>query len=244
MSPTLHCHSTPPAPVLAALALSLLAVTNAGATPSVRYSWDDCSPIVTNKNWSGPGTYVQVLAAVGLEPGVQSMTFGIGVGVVRDAWSFSDSRGDYFCQPYSRFALSTSGTGCAAAPLTSFSFEHGIGITDPRHGYKLSVNFDPGFVPDPAVRYTVARLAFDHSHSVAGFAAPGSGNCGQVDEGECFALGYATYSGGGPGGELPLESDFLTWQDFNANLYPGARPCPAAVPTRSATWGAIKSQYR
>lgn len=216
--------------------------TTVHADPSGRYSWDQCDPVVTNKNWTGPGTYVQVISALGLVPGITSIQVRVVTGYVQDAWYFSDNfvAG---CQPQSRLAFSSTGTDCAAAPVTQFVYQRMYTLTPSgSNGFMLDMALNPNFAPDPAVRYAIARLAFDHSHSVAGYAPPVSGNCGSADVEVCFAISGFYFTGPPSGGSLPFDSDYLTWQDFNATHT--SRPCPAAVPARPATWGQIKGQYR
>ena len=230
------------APILARL---LFATRPADAVPVARYSWDDCAPIVTNKSRGGPGSYVQVFSAVGLMPGMSLVQFGVDTGYVSDAWSFAEPAGSPGCQPASRLAILSAGTSCAAAPVVSFEYHVQLWLTRPdKSGWYVGVHLDPNFAPDPAVRYTLVKLVFDHSHSVVGAAAAGSGDCGSAERAVCFGLGGASYVTGFGQTALALDSDYLTWQDYNANLYPGARPCPAAVAARAATWGAIKVQYR
>ncbi len=40
------------------------------------------------------------------------------------------------------------------------------------------------------------------------------------------------------------DSNFATWQGGGNPQTPGGSGCPAATPTRSSTWGAVKSLYR
>jgi hypothetical protein len=225
------------------LAAPVLGIPDAHAVPTGRLSWDDCDPVVTNKNWSGPGTYVIVISARGLTTQTSAIGLSIDTGATADAWEFADEYSGFHCQPPSRLAISSTGTACEAAPVLEFFYARQIWITQPhRGGFVLEAYFDTGFATDPDVRYTVARLAFDHSHSVVGEAAPGSGDCGQVEVPVCFAANSPHYLIGRTEFPLPLDSEYLTWQDFNAS-HPD-RPCPAAVPAQAKTWGQIKSQYR
>jgi hypothetical protein len=227
--------------LLPALGVTSLLIVPAHAMPIARVSWDDCDPVVTNKSWSGPGTYVQVVSAVGLAPGLQAVGLGFVMGGLTDAWWFSDDQFDHGCHPPADLAMSSTGTGCAAAPVTQFTFEPYLGLTNPFvGGYSVFVYFDANFAPDPAVRYTLVRLAFDHSNSVAGPSTPG--HCGSADVPKCFALVGSYYSGLPNPTGLVFDSDYLTWQDFNDSH--GERPCPLAVPARATTWGQIKGMYR
>ena len=234
--------------ILLPLALAILALDlhSAHALPFARYSWDQCDPVVTNKNWAGPATYVQVISAVGLTPGIRAINLTVNTGATADAWNFSDGQGGPDCQPTSRLTISSTGADCVAAPVVQFLYRRQIWITQPdKGGFYLTATFDPGFAPDPAVRYAVSRLAFDHSHSVVGPAPPLSGNCGSVEMPVCFGVSGPQYTDATVGPNwipLAMDSDFLTWQDFNAQ--PFGRPCPAAVPARPSTWGQIKGQYR
>src|SRR5262245_40895263 len=99
------------------LGAALLEPSRVGAAPVGRVSWDDCAPLVVNKNWSGPGIYVHVVSAIGLENGTQSVTYFVDTGQFPDAWVFPDATFPPWCHP--PVGLTALGTSCPAAPVTS-----------------------------------------------------------------------------------------------------------------------------
>ncbi|MGH7725735.1 MAG: hypothetical protein ACREOU_09935 [Candidatus Eiseniibacteriota bacterium] len=182
-----------------------------------------------------------VISARGLIPGTSAIATSVHTGATADAWHFDDGFGGVWCQPQARLAISSTGTACEAAPVIEFYYARQIWLTQPhRGGFEIQASFEEDFVPDSDLRYTVARLAFDHSHSVVGPSPPGSGNCGRVEQPACFGA-VSRYLIGSTELPLPHDSDFLTWQDYNEVRF---TPCPAAVPAQAKTWGQIKSQYR
>ena len=48
------------------LASLLLSASTAHAAASLRYSWDDCASLVLEREFTGPGHYVQTLSVTGL----------------------------------------------------------------------------------------------------------------------------------------------------------------------------------
>ena len=110
--------------------------------------------------------------------------------------------------------------------------------------------------PDPAQRYHLLAIRFDHTHSVSGPGTPGL-TCGGYDQPLCFALwsGLQTHGGNcllprhptshyvAPDG---TEEPFQLGQGFASfGLDPAtAFSCFEVTPVRGATWGAIKAQYR
>jgi hypothetical protein len=93
---------------------------------------------------------------------------------------------------------------------------------------------DPAFTPDPSVRYAIATLEFDHSHSATSLAYPTA--CSDADLPFCFLVYEATVARPGFVIEpLGVESGLLSWQNAA-----GTVDCNAAVPVHVATWGRLK----
>ena len=214
-------------------ALVLLA-SNVHAAASLRYSWDDCDPLVLDREFTVPGHYVQTLSVTGLTQPLTSFLVNIVVAVSQpEAWQFYD----FGCQGSSRFAVTTAAPGCASLPglsLTTYMFP---GVTDFRVNIQISGTAPAGPAPDPAARYVLARLDFDHSATVTGPIAP-PGYCGAGDFLQCFGVSYV-YLNGDLLASSALENGTITW---NLPSTPGI--CPFPVPTKATTWGRLKAIYR
>jgi hypothetical protein len=214
-----------------------LAANAATADPVVRASWGDCAPLVVNQDWSGPGSYVQVFSATGLGSGVQTVLIAVEDAALVPAWDFSDGFNvPVACHPASAVTLGALGTSCPPAAVVETRYARNVYLTRPyRGGYFVSVTLDPEATHDPGVRYTLARLAFDHTQSVTGTAGPGQ--CGGAETPLCMSMAVLAGSSFNFLQQVPMEVDYLKWQGFSAGQ------CPLAVPSRATTWGQIKSQY-
>jgi len=93
------------------------------------------------------------------------------------------------------------------------------------------------FAPDPSRRYTLLRIAFDHSHSVAG--PGGLGTCGGAGDPMLFEIGEFTLNDVDQRGKATWENCLLAW-----NQPPYSPDCPLVVPVKNQTWGQIKTLYR
>ena len=222
----------------------LLLAANVHALPAVRVGWDDCNAPLTDRAWSGPGSYTIVVSGLGFAGSYQRFDaqFEFFPRRVVPAWDFStyDYWGTTPCQGPTRLAIANSGDGCPAWPATQLEAQMWEGsLTGPAPTLiGAHVRFDPAFLADPSQRYTLFKLVFDHAHSVAGAGGPGT--CGQVEEPMCVNLVDSSLLGGtGQPEEFAFERSFVTWQD-PANT----TNCPGATPVRAKTWGAIKATYR
>ena len=214
------------------LASLILFASTAHATPSLRYSWDDCNPLVLDREFTGPGHYVQTLSVTGLTQPLTLFKVTVMIGPSwPDAWRF-DSFG---CQGSSRLTVTTTAAGCDTVPGLAVTVQMHAGVTEGRF-IDISGVAPAGRAPDASARYVLARLDFDHSASVAGSSAP-PGNCAGADFLFCFGIEYASLNGGAE--DPVLENGMLTW---NVPATPGL--CPFRVPTRAATWGRLKAIYR
>jgi len=225
--------------------LLLSFASTAFAVPSLRLSWDDCSVITPNKNWSGPGSYRLVVSGTGFTGTSRSLNASIGFSTGRavPAWDFStfDFWGVGPCQSPSRM---TVGAGSGACPNYPASVVSGMmvegSLTQPANtGIQLNTTLDPSFVADPDQRYTFFRIDFDHTQSLAGSQPPPA--CGSVDAPFCMMLTSSYWVRGDGVATNGLASDlgYARWQD-PAN----ASNCDVPVPAAAKTWGAIKAQYR
>ncbi len=231
--------------VAIALASAAWASTCAAAGPLMRYSWDDCQPVVPSKYFTIPGTYTQTVSAMGLEGPVQDLTLVIGFQFqsIPSAWQFAD-----LCQPFNcpffppcqspgRISMLLGGSACDTLPGLALSASYWFKLTPPISGITITGSGAGAFTPDPMRRYTLVRFAFDHSHSVAG--AGGSGTCGGADQPLSFLIGDLFLNGVDQRARATWENCVVTW---NSPAFQG--DCPLVVPVRNRTWGQIKSFYR
>jgi len=101
----------------------------------------------------------------------------------------------------------------------------------------------PGFVGDPDTRYGIATLEYHHQNSVAGVSPDA---CDHADLPMCWVQTSAEAILRIPGNNftstisLPSEGGLLSWENdpMVVNCY------HAATPTRSSTWGSVKTLYR
>ena len=214
------------------LAALLLLASDVHAAPSLRYSWDDCAPLVLDREFTGPAHYTQTLSVTGLTEPLTSFLVVIAAGDL-DAWQFHDYGG---CQGSSRLAATTAAAGCTSLPGLELTVSMFPGVTDHRLHLTVSGTVPAGPAPDPAARYVLARLDFDHSLTVTGYPAPSS-YCGMGDYQQCFGIEYVTLNGSGVG--YAYDNSMLTW-----NLPQSPGQCPFPVPTRATTWGRLKAIYR
>ena len=72
------------------LAALVLLASTVHAAPSLRYSWDDCAPLVLDREFTAPGHYVQTLSVTGLTQPLTSFEVSVVMGGGLDAWEFFD----------------------------------------------------------------------------------------------------------------------------------------------------------
>ena len=244
------------------LLLTLLALATipapAGAVPAASISWDGCTG--PSDKAMLPGQTVSIYASVlgHSEPHrgyyVPLMLY-TGYGPLPDAWRF-DVAG---CQGSPRLAIDHLAPAEVAAVCPSFqgtlpSFQLKECEYDFLRGFAstyLAVAYPNGGLGNttqvnPAQRYFLGRWKFDHSISVAGAGTPGQ-SCGSFEGQLCIAsisLNNNAASWVTPDNvehAWAFQSEFVT-----TNGHVG---CPGTdrtwpIPAQSATWGAIKNQYR
>lgn len=122
-------------------------------------------------------------------------------------------------------------------------------LVNPGTGYSTEImrgvmanTYPAGMTAVPATRYFLAQFIFDHTFSVVGATTPGV-DCGGFETPICVvmlenALSTSGYVRVSDGVEYPFGDSV---NDHVTTL--AQTGCPA-VPTKSTTWGAIKSQYR
>jgi hypothetical protein len=268
----------PPSKLLAIVAT--LAVATASpvlAAPTLDLSWSNCSSIVSTR-MPEPGQPVSTLycSVTGMDQvhtgyvvklWFATEMFCRSATSTPDAWRF-DADG---CQSGraqvefgKRHPACPALSGLLPPPLTIATFEYSPPLdgsrnyTAPGAMRLIAATAYPSApqTPDPAQRYHLFAIRFDHTDSVAGAGTPGV-TCGGYDRALCFALwsGLDTHSGfcawSRPPASLYVASDgteepFELGQGFASfGLDPAtAFSCFEVTPARTATWGAIKAQYR
>jgi hypothetical protein len=222
--------------LLIALLLLATVVGNADAQYK-RLSWDGCDPQVPDKTYNpvlSPQNYVLVVSAIGLTQPMIGHDSQIFIGpAVQDAWRFDEAG----CQTGSQLTISDNGmpkAGCPALkggtplPITDYSY-------DPvamNCQLRLAIAYD-ALVPDPAQRYSLWVITFNHDYSVVGSGVPGA-TCGGVEKGMLFDLDtkLALLSGAVVRPQTQPGDHQVTW---NGGPF---------VPTVPATWGKVKGLYR
>ena len=213
-----------------ALAVAALAtVSTAQADPTLRYSWDQCDPVVRNKDFSGPGVYRQTLTATDLPAGFSGFSIGIALTGPFPAWQFFD----FGCQGADRFTAYPTVEGCGGIPglvLTYWALQPPV--THGNHFIVVQGYVDPPLPADMPGRTGLVTLEFDHARSGT--------TCGGEGQPVCFVALHASYEL--PGYLIvpfPIVDDYVSWQDAGNSL-----GCPGATPASTRTWGHIKALYR
>jgi len=114
------------------------------------------------------------------------------------------------------------------------------GANKARLRFQGSMAYDPvtPVVLDPATEYYCAKVSINNTKST------GTGNCAGCLDGACVVLQSIQLFQGevtdtSPLITTPAPQSHVTWQ--NPAGVPG---CPGVVPTKSSTWGKLKSLYR
>ena len=217
------------------LALALLAVVVGAAHaqgPLVRLSWDGCDPQVPDKVWSGPHQYQLFVSLIGeteINSGHDSQI--VVAPDIQDAWRFDDAG----CQGAAYVTFNAGGTKTCPA----MQGDGPLGITaymyDPetKNVTMRMANTYNAFVPDPATRYALWVITFDHQYSVPGPGDPGL-TCGNALAGSFFDIFTDVLTTAGPYQHCQHQpgDHVVTWN--------GGPP----TPTTPMTLGKVKALYR
>jgi hypothetical protein len=245
--------------VAAALAFASSSQANDGL---VDMSWNGCTPIVQNLSTTTPGAYSLYISVIGFDQPHQAyettFIYGDASGNVPDSWRFDPAgcQGSSFVTIDHLAPAAVSKTcptfqgALASVQVKDVGFvppsDQGTGYLATNMRVSLYNAYPPGIPATVGTtRYFLERVLFDHTFSVQGATTPGV-DCGNWANAICFKMIRAHYllppdnpldipfgrDNGGPG--LPL---FVTFND------PTFSSC-SAVPSKPATWGAIKNQYR
>jgi hypothetical protein len=244
--------------VVAAAVLAGAVCTVAGAAPSqpptIRLSWDQCDPLVFNKDFgsNAPATiYTMVVSGVGFEGTYQGgemrlvlADYDYASTAIADAWHFEAGgcNTDQLTSSTAAFSKACPKLeGLRPLPLFQYDFNFPGAEALPNSGFlQWFTAFDP-FDAVAATRYTVVQFKFDHAFSVAGPSDPNVA-CGNADKPMCVVLrryGYLNDQNVVVDTDVSYDNKVLSWND-SAN--PGGR-CPL-TPSRPSTWGQIKASYR
>jgi hypothetical protein len=209
----------------------LLAVAIAESAPIARYNWDRCEPFVRNRDFEGPGVYTQTLSITGVPAGTTRLVFAIDLYVDEryQAWEFYTGG----CAGPARLTVASGAGGCDSIPGLAVRFAEMYKPAD----YTATVLefecvLDASFVPDPARRYGIVTIRFDHELS------------GTACHGEtaplCFEIA-GFYAAAGTFGGVEQENGRLTWNDHATEP-----DCSSRIPSpvRPSSWGRVKALYR
>lgn len=151
--------------------------------------------------------------------------------------------------------------GCRGTTAISASFDFTGGpftCLDPwSGGGSGGMQFTPGFEgPNRARIRTVGAIAgstqitgtdeyYFFKITLLGAKSTGTGACAGCTDGACIVFNSIKLTQPLGVGDVtistPIVRNFVTWQAGGSGIAGG---CPAATPTRSKTWGAVKSIYR
>jgi hypothetical protein len=242
---------------IAALALVACAGTSRASDGIVDLSWNACAPVVQNVSTTTQGQYSIYVSVLGIDMPHEAYEVAFMYGnisqVVPDAWRFDP----FGCQTSALVSIDHLAPAADAATCPSFQgAAQSIQIKDVRlvppgdpSGFPLTnmrVLLDNAYaqrvvVANPATRYFLMRVLFDHSYSGAGPGTPGL-YCGGFEQSMCFKLARAYY----------LDPDGAP-HDFGRHGGPTSTPslsfngpaaCAGATPAQPSTWGRVKNQYR
>ena len=242
---------------VAALAVLTFAGSAHANDGNIDMGWTTCAPTTTNLASIAPGTASVAIfvSVIGLDQPHKSYEFQIIYGrrldpstlAVPDAWAF-DSPG---CQGAAGIAidhLSGSSKACPALMGTiSPNFQLKTAARDGVGGYDVNLmhisvanaypNGGAGNTTEinPAVRYFLGRIMFDHTASVNGPSDPVT--CGGLENPMCFALTSGNYVN-------VADQQVMFGLAGNRSLTVGTSVGCPATPAVNSTWGQIKSQYR
>jgi len=207
-----------------------------GLSPAMRarLSWGTCAPQVGNQNFAGPGVYTLVLSVEG------SATTNVGHDselrirpAVPDAWRFDDAG----CQTGSGLNLSNPSLGdscpamLGANPLAITSYAIDL---DGSAMLRLAIVYDD-LTTLANQRYVLWKIAFDHTHSIAGTDADPS-TC----DGASSALDFTVIP------QILLTNGIALAAAMEPNDVAITWNGGSGVKTRvqATTWGRMKALYR
>jgi hypothetical protein len=234
-------------------ALAALGAAGISHAQTADISWDNCFPLVVNKDIgaaAGPVTFYA--SVVGQSVPHQAYQVWLLIGdanqTLPDAWRF-DSGGcnagffNYAAQPPVALAKSCPGF----VPQATQAFPVGIfQLAPPGLGYATTTgngfiaNAYPAGVPspNPATRYHLCGFTHDMTFASVGPTPVDLSTCGNVETPVCINLIRNRVSW------LDMAGAEFVFAIGNGTLTVNSiAGCPA-VPAKAKTWGEIKGQYR
>jgi hypothetical protein len=224
--------------ILGTSILLLAVATFAYAQPAHRISWDNCDPVVQNKDWIGNSQYKLIGSTFnGDQPNNGHRTI-ISIGPdVANAWRF-DAAGCNAGQmgisynALDKACLAFQGGQPLGLSLYSYDDVSGKARLDVSNTYDA-------FTPLIGSRYTLFQATFDHAFSAVGPGDPAL-VCDFAELPLCFhTVGTELLLVDGTKIPFIIENDWVTWQDPDNNTR-----CPFATQAQDATWGRVKGLYR
>ena len=227
----------------ATLLFSVFAVAVLAASPvlagngGVRLSWDDCAPLVVNKDFTTNTVYTLVMSISNSDTENNGHRTLVKVGNnIQEAWQFW-SLG---CQD-GQLAISNSAVS-KACPAFMGSDPLGINLFKDENDGTASLdaaNTYDNFAPLAGQRYTLYKASFDHAFSVAGDGNPvlvcrfaGDQLCFAVTKTEMLLVDRSTEP-------IGIDGGFVSWNDPQNELQ-----CPGAIQVQNQSWGRVKGLYR
>jgi hypothetical protein len=118
-------------------------------------------------------------------------------------------------------------------------FNYAAGYNGPNRARIRTVCAIPGSTAiDDASEYYIAKVTFTNNRST------GTGSCAGCSDGACIVLNSIQLTQPAGVGNYtisnPIVANWIQWQ-AGGNI---GGQCPGATPTKSATWGSVKSLYR
>ncbi|MEO5618819.1 MAG: hypothetical protein ABIS67_13715 [Candidatus Eisenbacteria bacterium] len=240
--------------LLAAAALTVVA-SSAQAAGGINLSWNDC----------GAFGQLQRNFACNSNLGVNTMVASV---IVATPMPQLNGQAGVVDLQTNQAALSNwwkiGGTGvspnCRASSTVSadFNFLSGVNCIDPWAGGAAGgISYTwPFGAPNKARIRTVCAIAgstpinnvdeyYMFKVNINNSRSTGTGSCTGCTDGACIVLNSIQLTQPAGVGDQsynnPIIRNFVQWQGGAADVTGG---CPAAVPTRTATWGSVKSLYR
>ena len=231
------------------IAGALLALTaSVSFAGGVNLSWTDCGTFGTlQKNFACTSNN-------GVDAMVASAVAGQDMGQLNGHAAVIDLQTN---QAALSAWWSVGGCRLASAVSADFNFLSGVNCLDPWAGQGAGgINYAPGFnapnrarirtvcaIPgntaiDGVSEYYIVRVNVGHAKTT------GNGSCAGCTDGVCIVLNSITLTQPLGVGDVtvsaPITRNYVQYQG-GGNI---GGQCPAATPTRSATWGSVKSLYR
>jgi len=235
--------------IIGAVLLGCVLASQAVAAGAVRLDWDTCAMSPVNRTLMDPDPvqcFVTVRGQAEAHDGyhVRLAVIPSTGSAFPDAWRFdvAGCQGSNYIEMYSDdptgFLSKTcpvfSGTATALT-IRDYSVDPTIG----RGQIVFAKAYPSGSTSfNPAWRYFLFVVIFEHYNSTVGATVPGT-SCGGLETPICLLITLAEWhSMDGVTAPWAIERESITVND------PAATACSAATPARPSTWGAVKDQYR